>query len=295
MGLAEGNKQSCTAQTPGRERLGLEEIKIPSPVAGLLQWWLLQVRPLVAAKLSSVYLTGGVPLGDFRPKWSDINLCVVLEQALSPDEAQHISAVQADLSRLFLERRTSEWQSWRSIHGVFVPKEIVTTPSAQAACYVVAEKGGHWSTGDPLLPFDRYLLTKSALLWMGEEQLFAPPSKESLILQAEKEFAELSAEKLERRGALWIASEMQALARSLAFWRKRRLIGKTEALKREIAAGGPLAEQFRFALQLREQGILGIGVHLNLLREQLAAMIEPAGETLRALLKQAREKAGQHQ
>ncbi len=264
----------------------MDEIRIPKAVGSLMEYWLLRVRPVVAAKLQAVYLGGGVALGDFAPKWSDLNTCVVLAAPLTPDEAQQLTALHGELEKLFVERRTSDWQSWRGIACTFLPRQAAGDAESSASCYSIREGSGRWCMRRALPAFERYVLSRRGILWMGEDVDFAPPRREELALETRAEMEMLERLGGGKRGALALACAVQNLARSLSFWRAKRLISKTEALEAASVEGRPFAAEFGFALALREQGIVGINAHNEVLRQNFDALASAGARELESLLRQ---------
>jgi len=58
------------------------------------------------------------------------------------------------------------------------------------------------------------------------------------------------------------------------------LLSKTASLEREIAIGGPLAPFFALPLALRREGSAACQYHLDILRSNYLAAVEPAVQML---------------
>lgn len=70
---------------------------LPTEVLAVLDWWRPAVRALLGDALVGARLTGSAVLGGFEPKWSDLDLCVVLRDPVTNDQA-------ASLCRRFVPR-----------------------------------------------------------------------------------------------------------------------------------------------------------------------------------------------
>ena len=65
---------------------------MPEPSA-ILEWWLPRIRTCLGHKIHAVLLYGSAALDDFCPRWSDVDVCVVLETPVSPEEGEAIGKI----------------------------------------------------------------------------------------------------------------------------------------------------------------------------------------------------------
>jgi hypothetical protein len=257
---------------------------LPPEARILLDGWLPRVREALQKSLRSVYLGGGLALGDFAPGWSDVDVCVVLEREIAPAEAGRIAAVHDEIYEQFLKRREGGWRSGQAVEGGYVPRRVCGAPEASARCLRVWGSVREVEVGEPISPFDRLVLSRHGLRLEGEEVAFAPPRRERLRDQLEEDLRALEDEEIrERASPIWLAGTLMAVARSIVFWRDGDLLGKTPALRREIGAGSPFADAFRAALACRVAGSATAASREQKLRFAFRGAAGPAAALLRSL------------
>lgn len=230
--------------------------ELPPAVADLLGWWLPEIRLCLGENLHSVMLYGSVTLDDFCPRWSDVDVCVLLKAPISRGDGVAIGKIHDRMGRQFLAGADASWTSGQAIEGAYIPVDLASIPHLPQPSYTAGGGTRQWAVGDPLLPFDRYLLAHRGRLLAGEGVAFAPPGREDLVRQSEGE----------GQSAIWLCGMLHWLARSLVFWRDGRMLSKSAALRHEIDGGSRFWEAFGLALDIREQGSAAAAGHREELR-----------------------------
>jgi len=223
-------------------------------IASLVEWWLPQISAQFGEKLHAVVLYGSVTLGDFCPRWSDVDVCVVLTTPITPEEGAAIGDIHDRMRDRFIESKDAGWQSGQVIEGPYVPLELVADETREAPCYTAYGFGRKWAVGHPISAFDRYLLAHFGQLLAGTPVPFTPPSRQALIAHALEGVDSLRRWNESERSAIWLAGMLHWAARSLIFWRDGKMLSKSAALEYEIARESPYAAAFRLALAIRREG-----------------------------------------
>ena len=73
-------------------------VEVPAEVSELTRRHLAHVDRAKPGLLTGLYLTGSVALGDFRPKWSDIDFVGVLDREPTQDDLEALVGVHAGLT-----------------------------------------------------------------------------------------------------------------------------------------------------------------------------------------------------
>lgn len=251
-----------------------------APLRALLSWWQAEIRALLGEKLRAVLLGGSTVLDDFQPGWSDVDVCVVLNKAVTAFEGIGISGVHNTMRARFIEGGQDGWRSGQAIEGSYVTADLLREPRS-GVCFVAGGSTRWWGERDPLEPFDRYLYARHGIYLFGSAVPVGTPDMTSLKAQSVADaghFAHPPDGCLQ--SPLWLAGIMHWLAQTLVFWRDGELLSKTVALEREIAAGGSLEDAFRLPLALRHEGSAAAQRHMEELRENYLRNIEPAMQVL---------------
>ncbi len=125
------------------------ETRHPTPhsdINDLLSFWLEGVKTALGDKVIGAYLTGSLTYGDFVRRRSDIDLCVVVKQALSVTELESIKQLHVDTEQRFpfwAKRVECSYLPVSLIHEVLPPK----TPRpwwGHGVFYAEAPYGNEW-------------------------------------------------------------------------------------------------------------------------------------------------------
>ena len=258
--------------------------RIPADVQVLLDWWLPRIREALGLRLRSVRLFGGVAQGGYAPGRSDVDVCSVVDGGVQPEDGQRIAHIYDQMRETFVLQPTAAAGYRYVIEGQYIPVPLVTDSQAAGDCYVTWGRIREWVHGNPITPFDRYSLAHFGVLVWGENLHFAPPTREQLAQQLYGDLKSLTnppAESLQR--PRWLAMMITWCARSMVFWRDGMFLPKTDALQREIAAGGQFADAYRLALEVRQGGPAIAEQHTAALRLHFDALAQPAADLLRKL------------
>lgn len=253
---------------------------IDARLTSLLSWWQAEIRAVLGEKMQSVLLGGSTVLVDFQPGWSDVDVCVVLHDAITEAEGTAIGKVHDAMRARFIEGRQDGWCSGQAIEGAYVTADMLWGMKP-GVCYIAGGTTRWWGEADPLSPFDRFIYAHHGICLLGSAVSVGMPDMASLKVQSTRDarhFAHPPANCLD--SAIWLAGIMHWLARSIVFWRDGGLLSKTAALEREIAAGGLPAPYFVLPLALRREGSAACQRHIEELRQNYLNAVEPA---LRAL------------
>ena len=79
------------------------DLSLPAEAAAVLRWWLPRVSQALGRKLRSVMLYGSVCLDGFEPGWSDIDMCTVVDEPVTEEEATGLDRVHGEMDRRFIE------------------------------------------------------------------------------------------------------------------------------------------------------------------------------------------------
>ena len=254
---------------------------IPAVVSDLLGWWLPEIRLCLGHNLHSVTLYGSVTLDDFCPRWSDVDVCVLLKAPISHGDGVAIGRVHDRMGQRFLERADAPWTSGQAIEGFYVPVELASAPHLLRPCYTAGGSTREWAVGDPLSPFDRYLLAHRGRPLAGAGVAFAPPSREDLVRQSERDLRDLRVwDHGEGRSAIWLCGMLHWIARSLVFWRDGQMLSKSGALRHEIHCESQFADAFGLALDIRDQGSAAAAGYRDELRGFVGQVAGAAAEEI---------------
>jgi hypothetical protein len=258
---------------------------LPAPVRRVLDWWLGQVRPVLGENLRSVLVGGGVALGDFQPRWSDVDICVVLEVPTDEVTDARLHVVHDQMRDRFIAGRAEGWQSFQAVEATYVPVLVAELPGAEAPCFVASGTTRVRQLRDPMAPFERLVFARRGVRYVGEPTDFRPPTTQQLRddLRAHlRTIAHPSAGM--RDSGLWLVSQIGWMARSTLFWRNEELVGKTPALERLAgAADDPGSRHYAAALNVRRQSPEVARAHAAELRASFDALASAADATLRQL------------
>jgi len=223
-------------------------------IAAVLAWLLAEISKCLGQKICSTVLYGSATLGDFCPRWSDVDVCVVLETPITPEEGQSIGNVHDRLRERFISEGCESWESGQAVEGSYVPVELVTDEKLEMPCYTAGGSTRKWAVCHPISPFDRYMLAHFGHLLSGVAAPFTPPCRQSLVSQAETDLSVLRTWNHSEQSAIWLAGMLHWAARSLVFWRDGKMLSKSAALEHEIAHGSPFSTAFQLALAIRREG-----------------------------------------
>jgi hypothetical protein len=237
--------------------------QLPGEVQSLLDWWGPRVEAALGPRIVGMAIGGGLALGEFAPRWSDVDVCVWLDDPLSAEEAARVESIREEMGDLFLRRRSGGWRS-----GQVVEPRFLTAAGAR----LPAQEGQG--------PFERLVLAHHGFRLSGETVPVAPPGRELLLAQLRADLGRLGEPRLDR--PIWLTDMILWMARSLVFWRDGDLLGKSAATRREIAAGSPFAAAFRFAFRLRSQGSAACADHLPEARRHFLSVSAPVSAVLAA-------------
>jgi len=227
-------------------------LTLPPPVEAIIEWWLPQVRDLLGDDLLSVVLYGSVTLGDYQAGWSDIDVCVVLSDSIGEDAGARLGHIHDRMQQRYLEHKHGGWLSGQVVESNYVPQSLAANSVEDKACYIAGGTTRKWQRGDPLLPFDRYMLANFGQSCFGSDVHFEEPGVELLCNQAETDLHSLHSWK--NQSAIWLTGMLHWFARSIVFWRDGTMLSKTAALLHEIERGSIYTEPLELALTIRREG-----------------------------------------
>lgn len=226
--------------------------RLPPPVRRVLAQWLGEVLGLFGRHVESVLLFGGVALGEFAPRWSDIDVAAALGRAPDPTEVRRLGEIQSALHDRYVHGAEGGWASEQLVEGVFVLTPMLTSAEGRGPGCEVETDAVRYLEDVSLEPFDRLVIARHALVLLGGPCLVAPPTEEALRAQLRRDL-----DRLELKGnptPVWQAGMLHWGARSLRYWRDGVITSKGQALEHEARRGGPLAQAFRFAATCRDDG-----------------------------------------
>jgi len=265
-----------------------DRANLPGEAAAVLEWWLPRVRQVLGPRLRSVMLYGSVCLDGFESGWSDIDMCTVVDEPVTEEEAVCLDRVHEEMDRRYIEEGQDGWQNTQILEGEFIPTELVEDANGAGMCYITTAGHRERKVCNPLSAFYRYMLAHHGLRYAGEHVRFTPPTRDELAAET-RELMLTGQGALLRPGmagasGIMMAGIIQDTARIIVFWRDGVLLSKTAALEREIAGGSLFADAYRLALHLRKAGSAKCEGHRDELRARLLEIVEPAAELLRQLL-----------
>ncbi len=253
------------------------------------------IAAIAGSPVRSLLLTGGIPLGEYTPQVSDIDIIAVLEgkpEERGPDLLRWVSGFSdTALEILFIERAELEKEAPAGVRS-FEPLEMYR-----------------------LHAFDSILLRKHSVVLCGEDcrsavrelhekQEIAGILYHVLNRMASQILLDFSAHRPRTSGNEPVIAVGNALARCLYTLFHYELVSKPEALRWGIArfgdepGCGPLADLFRWllawrsidkrpALNLEEPVLLfrqSIPIYRALIRSRLEERPLPSGEALLEML-----------
>lgn len=216
--------------------------RLPEEARTLLDWWRPRVEAALGTRIVGTAIGGGLALGEFGTRWSDVDVCVWLDDPLTAKEATRIEAIREEMEDLYLRRRSGGWRSGQVVEPRFLEVSGARLPAQEAQS-----------------PFERLILALHGFRLSGEAVPVAPPGRELLRDQLRADLERLGEPRLDR--PIWLTDRILWMARSLVYWRDGDLLGKSAATEREIARGSPFAGAFRFALRLRRRGSAACADH----------------------------------
>jgi hypothetical protein len=252
----------------------------------VLDWWFPQVQACLRGKLHAVVLFGSVTLDDFCPGWSDVDVCVVVNQPVSETEGKALGEIHDRMRDLFIRTHRAGWASGQAIGGYYIPRELVTDSDRKMPCYTAGGTTRRWAQDNPVSPFDRYMLAHFGSIIAGEDTKFAPPSDESLVTQARADIAQLRESDPAKQSSIWLCGMFHWLARSLVFWREGTMISKSAALKRGIDTNSKYADAFLLALEIRQRGSAAAAAQHEILLQNFEKHALPCADELESLIEQ---------
>ncbi len=232
---------------------------LPPSVGAVLRAWVDRLREVVGDALYGVRLYGGVALGEFAPRWSDVDVGVALTRGLVPAEVEALALAQVELYERFVVHHESGWSSPQLVEGMCVSADLLRGADGRGRGWQLGAMGVVEVADAGLEPFDRLLLALHGIRILGPRLTVAPPSDRALRAQLRHDLdrLELSA----RPSSVWMAGMLHWAARSLAYWRDGLILPKGKALAREIGRGGPLTPAFVLGRRLRDEGPAAGAVH----------------------------------
>ncbi len=252
----------------------------------ILDWWLPRMLAVVGQQPVSVLLSGSVVLGDYCDGWSDVDVCVVLPGDVTPEAGAAVGHVHDQMRDEFAAR--PDWRSGQFMEGYYVPEALCHAPDGKGWCYVAGGSTRKHFPGNPVTPFDRYMLAHHSVAVHGSPVRFTPPAQGDLARQTREDLATLSG--YEGQSSIWLCGMLHWLARTVVFWRDGVMLSKTAALEKEIAAKAVLCDAYAIALTARKEGSANAAKYRpELLRlypkavewadAQVAALVGRAGES----------------
>ena len=172
----------------------------------------------------SLYLYGSVPLGDFRPGWSDIDLLCVAPGELSEKQAEGLLNL-----RQIMQRRYPGNPQLRSFEGMIVPPDALS--GRNALCVYWGASGQRLVTTFSPDVFMRYELKSGSVLLCGEERLFglAMPDYRELREGVRTHLECIRKYAVRTSGNLYACGWLLDIARCIYTLRTGRVIAKTAA------------------------------------------------------------------
>ena len=260
---------------------------ISTDVRQILVWWLSGVRACLGEKLRTVMLHGSVALDDFCPRWSDVDVCVLLESPITPEEGDVVGALHDELERCFIGGGDGSWESGQAVEGSYIPVALATDPSLAMPCYTAGGTTRRWAVEHPISPFDRYILAHFGFPFVGDHVSFIPPDADDLIEQTDRELEGLRGwNENSSQSAIWMAGMLHWTARSLVFWRDDRMLSKSAALRHEIERGSEFASAFALALDIRRTGSATAADHTQELQRRFTEVARPAAREIERHLRE---------
>lgn len=258
--------------------MNIEDHHLPSEVASILDWWLPRVCGVFDNHLRSVFLFGGVALGEFAPGWSDVDTYLIVREPVTREQAEEMNAILAEMDERFLKQGANGWQSGQAVQGAVVTMEQAAEVGRAEMCFYAWGSQGTREHCDPFSAFDRYMLAHHRKLLWGEDVSVAPPSRQALVemtLETLESFFADAGRTADTQGPIMLAGLLHWAARSLVFWRDGVMLAKSAALRHESDSGSPFADAFQLALDVREKGSAHASTYDTALRDAFRTIGQP--------------------
>jgi predicted nucleotidyltransferase len=226
--------------------------RIPRAARPALAAWVGEMLAILGGDASSVLLLGGLALGDFAPRWSDLDVCVVARRLPDDRALARLDEVHRRLVGRFVEGGEGGWASSQFVEGVVLLADLLRGARGRGRGVAIHDGRVRAYEAATLEPFDRLVLHGHGIPLVGNAPEVAPPSEADLAGQLRRDLDRF--ELAGRPSPVRRAALLHWAARSLVFWRDGELVGKSEALAREIRRGDAPAEAFALALACREEG-----------------------------------------
>jgi hypothetical protein len=223
---------------------------LPTPIDTVLARWLPRVSAALGDELVTVLLTGSTVLQDLCVGWSDVDVCVVTRSGVQNGIVASLDAAHDEARDLLLAEPT--WRSSQYLEGTYISRSLALRERSVDWSLVTGGTPGHHLQGDPLSAFDRYILSRSAIVLAGEATRFTPPTPQELAAQTHADLAGMW--NYTSASGIWLCGMLHWLARTIVFWRDGHLMSKTDALRYEIVHGSPFRDAYKLSLQIRLAG-----------------------------------------
>lgn len=241
----------------------------PREVRTVLDGWIVDASKLLGDALVGARLYGSAVSGGFDPKWSDLDVCVVLDHEITREQAAALRELHRAMEARFLRTDDDDWHSTQLFDGVYAP--ITVLPSASRCTHLrVATGYCEVRADDPIPGFQRHALAHQSIVLCGEPGPPSPPSHPELVDGHAWLVAALSRQ-TESHSPVMMAGLIQETARALCFWSDRQFIDKSAALTRVRAERPSLAAACRIAQLVRSKG----SVYAEARRDELQGVFTP--------------------
>ena len=259
-------------------------MSLPKEVKSVLAQWLPSVLEELDSKIRSVFIGGGVALGDFAPASSDIDTYVVLSTPLLKEDSLLIDRIHDELKERFIHQRIGGWQSDELMQVEYFPIGLAEDAEGEWLYYSVRIKHSMWVNKN-ISPFSRYIVAEYGIHYYGEPVSFARPTREKLLHQLNRQVESWLSPPSERLNQdYWMTLQICLIARSIVFLRHGLVLSKTAALKHEIDANSPFVEAYQMALFYRENGPVWGRNHLVEIRNSFNTVRVIAANLVRQLI-----------
>lgn len=260
-------------------------MNIPAEIEPVLTDWQIQIREIIDLdRIDSVYIGGGIALGEFTPAWSDIDLCCLMVRPVQASESDDLAELHNRLEKTYLQDRESDWNSQSLMDAIYVPVEMVKDVGCHGTYFSVRTGSSMWVSRN-ISGFARMIMTDHPLCWYGEQTAFNPPRPSDLAKQTGMIIERLLSPPPDRLGkASWIVLKLCDAARTIAFWRDHTLLPKSAALRHEIEKGSQFSAAYQLALDCRDRDTRFARSHTADLQKHFEATRLGAAQVLQDLL-----------
>jgi len=215
-----------------------------------------RIAAILAGNTPSILLYGSIPLDDFRPGWSDIDLLVLTRQAISPAQAAELVALRQTLAAEHPEN-----PFFRCFEGGMLSLEGFLSGKEDTVVY--------WGTSSQRVD-TRYhcdcfsmleLCQHSRLLW-GEDirPLLPMPCREDLVAGVAAHLATIRQHAQKTSASLYSFGWLMDIARCLFTLRTGGVAAKTQtgqwALEQRLC---PVPDALKAALSARQDPAAALG------------------------------------